>query len=134
MPVTSFKAYKKPIPLTYRIATVSEVIKTLEGDVTAEQGDAILTGTKGEMWPIPIDKFTETYDYKDGVCFKKYIVVEVMRMDQPFEVAVSCSNTVIRGKAGDFKVKYGTNDYGVVDADIFRENYALVGPFSNVYK
>ncbi len=38
------------------------IIKTLEGDMTAEVGDWIITGVKGERYPCKPDIFEMTYD------------------------------------------------------------------------
>lgn len=38
------------------------VIHTLEGDMTAENGDWIICGVKGEFYPVKDKIFRETYD------------------------------------------------------------------------
>ena len=52
---------KKAIPLQFRIAEQPETVQTLEGSIEAPAGAYIMTGTKGENWPIPADKFKQTY-------------------------------------------------------------------------
>jgi len=47
-----FQTAKKPIPLEFRYAETDETIETKEGSVAAKAGDAIMTGTEGEQWPI----------------------------------------------------------------------------------
>lgn len=43
------------------------VIKTLEGNMTANIGDYIIKGIKGEFYPCKPDIFEETYDlYPEG--------------------------------------------------------------------
>lgn len=43
--------------------TASEhVIQTLEGDMTAQWGDWIIKGVKGELYPCKPDIFAATYD------------------------------------------------------------------------
>ena len=49
----AFETAKKPIPLEYRVTEKDETIQTKEGPVNAAAGDAIMTGTEGENWPIP---------------------------------------------------------------------------------
>lgn len=41
------------------------VIHTLEGDVTANAGDYIIKGVKGEFYPCKPDIFAATYDLVD---------------------------------------------------------------------
>jgi len=38
------------------------VIKTLEGDMTANAGDYIIQGVKGELYPCKSDIFEQTYE------------------------------------------------------------------------
>ena len=115
---------KKPIPLEYRVAEVDETIQTKEGPVNAVAGDAIMTGTEGENWPIPAEKFAETYDVLEpGLAAKKNISVFAKEMTEPFQVKVSWSENLLQGEAGDYLVQYGTGDYGVVGAEIYRKTY-----------
>lgn len=125
----SFKCFKKPIPLEFRIAQGPEEVKTKEGPVDARDGDYIMTGTKGENWPIPADKFNYdilTQDGNTGTAAKKKIIVPAKEMNEPFEVKVSWSASTLKGKVGDYLVQYGQGDYGVVDREIFNETYELV--------
>lgn len=121
------KAMKLPIHLKYEIIDNDQVIQTLEGPVNAPAGSAVLTGTKGERWPIPFEKFAATYDFdKHGsVCFKKPVQVEVKQMDTDFSVKVSWSEDLLYGKPGDYLVTYGPNDFGVVAKDVFEETYIV---------
>nr|WP_248720232.1 PGDYG domain-containing protein [Convivina intestini] len=57
-----FKVRKKPIICYARIATKVEYIQTLEGTMKAEVGDYIITGVKGEHWPVKPDIFDQTYE------------------------------------------------------------------------
>ena len=71
-----FKTAKKPIPLNFRISKTDEMIQTKEGPVDAKIGDIIMTGTEGEQWPIPSNKFEQTYDVLEpGLAAKKNINV-----------------------------------------------------------
>ena len=118
---------KKAIPLQFRIAEQPETVQTLEGAVEAPAGAYIMTGTKGENWPIPADKFKETYDIIDKQhAAKKPIPVPAKQMDQNFFVTVSWSPDKLQGKPGDWLVQYGPGDYGVVEAGIFDETYDLL--------
>ena len=77
--VEAFKLGYDPIPMWFEEATrrndvsnisaflenVNEVvkIKTLEGVMSAVQGDFIVKGVKGEIYPCKTEVFKETYDY-----------------------------------------------------------------------
>ena len=119
-----FETAKKPIPLNFRYAEEAETIETKEGSVTAEVGAAIMTGTEGEQWPIPREKFEQTYDVLEpGTAAKKNIPVFAKEMAEPFQVKVSWSNDLLQGARGDYLVQYGPGDYGVVGREIFQKTY-----------
>ena len=121
------KAIKKPVRLHYEIAALDHVVETLEGPVPARAGDMILTGTRGERWPITRERFEQTYVAEDvDLCWKKPLVVDVRQMDEPFQVTVGWTNAPLHGKPGDWLVTYGPGDHGVVDAGIFQETYELL--------
>ena len=121
------KVIKKPFELQFSIATSFQTIDTLEGAVIARPGDAIITGIKGEQYPIDGNKFSMTYDILEpGICRKKQIIVEAIEMQEPFSVPVSWANQLITGKAGDFKLIYGPNNFGIVDRAIFFETYTIL--------
>lgn len=44
-----------------RPARAGETIQTLEGPVTAADGDWVIQGDRGEQWPIPCDEFRRRY-------------------------------------------------------------------------
>ena len=56
------KAIKKPIAVDFEFATEDGEIETLEGKMTYQKGDAIMTGVKGEKYPCRRDIFDQTYD------------------------------------------------------------------------
>jgi hypothetical protein len=121
-----FESAKKPIPVVFELAGEDKTIETKEGSVRAMAGDAIMTGVEGEQWPIPIEKFNQTYDdLGDGTASKKDIPVFVKEMSEPFQVKVSWSDDLLSGEAGDYLVQYGPGDYGVVGKDIFLKTYKL---------
>jgi hypothetical protein len=119
-----FETAKLPIPLEFRYAETDETIETRENPVGAKAGDAIMTGTEGEQWPIPAASFAETYDdLGDGTAAKKNIPVFAKEMAEPFQVKVSWSDDLLQGEEGDFLVQYGVGDYGVVGREIFGKTY-----------
>ena len=57
-----FKTYKIPAEEKYEIADRDGTINTLEGPVSYKKGYYIMTGPKGENYPIPPEKFKELKD------------------------------------------------------------------------
>jgi hypothetical protein len=62
--------YRRPGDL-YQFSTIPGMgddifmIKTLEGDMRVSPGDWVITGVKGERYPIKDEIFRETYDPAD---------------------------------------------------------------------
>lgn len=50
-----------PTIVQARQATVDRTIYTLEGEMRVRPGDYIVTGTRGEQWPVYKDIFEKTY-------------------------------------------------------------------------
>ena len=72
----AFKAYKRPDKREpFRIAKNNGVIDTLEGPVKYSPGDYIMTGPKGEEYPIGPETFEKLKsDNGDGTASPKKIV------------------------------------------------------------
>jgi hypothetical protein len=56
---------KKPLVIEAVRLTRSVTVDTLEGTVTGEPGDWLITGIAGEQYPIRHDIFIDTYDPAD---------------------------------------------------------------------
>lgn len=53
---------KKPITVEFREATPGEKVHTREGTLVAQEGDYIIRGVEGEVYPIGRDIFEKTYE------------------------------------------------------------------------
>ena len=58
----ALRVCKKPIPVQVEFATFEGTCETLEGSVRFRAGDAILTGVKGERWPVGREAFLSSYE------------------------------------------------------------------------
>ncbi len=56
------KFRKKPVVIEAELCLEEIVIETLEGNLTAQVGDYIITGVLGERYPCKPDIFEQTYD------------------------------------------------------------------------
>lgn len=120
----AFETYKKPNAEKYEIAQQDGVIQTLEGPVKYKAGYYILTGPKGEQYPIPPEKFRQLKDDAgDGVCYPKKIIKLAKLADHNGSVATSWGETLNYSAGEDYIVRHGSNDYGVVKRDIFAKTY-----------
>ena len=59
---TTKKFRKKPVVIEAYRTDKEMVIHTLEGDMTAQAGDWIITGVNGEKYPCKPDIFEKSYE------------------------------------------------------------------------
>jgi hypothetical protein len=120
----SFETYKLPAKERYRIADESGTIETLEGPVAYQRGFYIMTGPKGEEYPITPETFHELKnDLGDGVCQPKKIMKVAKLADHDGEVLTSWGEKLKYTTRNDYIVRHGTGNYGVVKQDIFKQTY-----------
>jgi hypothetical protein len=119
----SFKTFKKPAKEKYEIATEPGTVQTLEGPVNYLAGHYIMTGPKGEQYPITPEKFHSMKDdLGNGICTPKKIGKLAKLADHNGVIHTSWGD--LNYTAGnDFIVKHGPNDYGAVKKDIFTQTY-----------
>lgn len=120
-----FETYKKPAQEHYEVAEKDGQIQTLEGSVNYKKGYYILTGPKGEKYPMPPEKFAELKDDQgNGVCTPKKIMKTAKLADHDGSVKTSWGETLNYTKGNDYIVRHGPGDYGVVKSDIFKQTYS----------
>lgn len=119
------RVYKKANPISYETAEQDGSIETLEGPVTYKAGDKIITGPKGEKYPVGPESFAKKYnDNGDGTATPKKIVLLAKLADHDGSVTLSYNGSKLNYTAGeDYIVRHGENDYGVVRKDIFAQTY-----------
>lgn len=127
------RARKRPLPVVVEFAASAGVLRTLEGPVRYRAGDALLTGVAGERWPIGREKFDAAYEPvpptvagRAGEYRRRPLVVRAKRMAGPFRVRVGHADDPLQGRAGDWLLQYGPDDYGIVAADLFARTYVLL--------
>jgi len=119
-----FETYKKPAKEKYQIADEPGTIDTLEGPVKYPKGFYIMTGPKGEQYPISPEKFNDLKDdLGDGVCTPKKIMKIAKLADHSGSVDTSWGEKLHYNPGEDYIVRHGENDYGVVKKDIFQQTY-----------
>lgn len=120
----SFETYKKPAKEPYEIATTDGTIDTLEGPVAYKAGAYIMTGPKGEKYPITPEKFSELKDdLGNGFATPKKIMKVAKLADHDGSVPTSWGDVLNYTAGNDYIVRHGPNDYGVVKKDIFQQTY-----------
>ena len=119
-----FKTYKRAVPVPYEIAKTDGTIETLEGPVNYRAGFYIMTGPKGERYPITPSRFAEIYDDNgDGTGTPKKIIKVAKVADHDGTVKTSWGETLNYTAGNDIIVRHGPGDFGVVKKDIFAQTY-----------
>lgn len=126
----SKRVIKKPVSMKVVFAECGGVVRTLEGNVSYKAGDAIISGVKGESWPIQRARFFESYipdgevqPGAPGNYLKKPLVVWALQLEEPCTVKVGWKADPLQGGVGDWLVQYGKADFGIVNADVFAVTY-----------
>jgi hypothetical protein len=88
-------------------------------------GHKIITGPKGEQYPVSPIKFEAYYDNNgDGTATPKKIFKVAKLADHDGVVKASWGNLEYT-RGNDYIVRHGSGDYGVVKKDIFAKTYHL---------
>jgi hypothetical protein len=127
----ALRVCKKPDPVRTEFATADGVCDTLEGAVHFRAGDAILTGVRGERWPVAREHFLTSYAPvpptragDDGSYRKAPSLAYALRLDRSREVPVGSRRDPLHGHPGDWLLQHADGTYGVVQDEIFRATYA----------
>lgn len=123
-----FEAFKKPDKIEqYKIAKEPGVVQTLEGPVEYPAGYYIMTGPKGEQYPISPETFKKNKDdLGDGKAQPKKIIKVAKVADHSGTVDTSWGQKLHYNPEEDIIVRHGPGDYGVVKKDIFDITYQRV--------
>ena len=124
---------KRPIPVRVAFARQDGTCTTLEGPVGFRSGDAVLTGVRGEQWPVRRDLFLASYTPEgpakagqDGLYRKNPSIALALQLDRDTEVPVGWQPDSLRGHPGDWLLRYDDGSHGVLQDSIFRETYEAV--------
>ena len=101
-----------------------------EGPNRYAEGDALVTGSDGDLWSVSRNRFDARYEAlsplshgDDGVYRSKPLPVLARQMTVAFTLARSAGGDLLRGKPGDWLLQYAPGDYGIVDRDKFARVY-----------
>jgi len=121
---------KRPIEVTVRIAAVDGVLLTWEGSVAYKAGDALLTGAKGEEWPVEAARFGTTYrpvaptqSGQSGLYEKLPMIVRAHQAQSAQRLQLSNERGSLRARAGDWIIQAPDGDRWVVADEVFHETY-----------
>lgn len=120
----AFDTFKKPSPVKYQLADKPGNLETLEGPVSYQAGYYIMTGPKGEQYPITPEKFNNLYDDNgNGTATPKKILKKARLADHNGVVKTSWGDDLHYTAGNDYIVRHGDGDYGAVKREIFIQTY-----------
>ncbi|MDQ6924280.1 MAG: PGDYG domain-containing protein [Pseudomonadota bacterium] len=127
------RARKRAVVVQVEFADKAGILPTQQGPVHFSTGDALLTGSQGERWPVARDTFDVTYTPvapnrpgKPGPYRKRPLVVWAKPMTEAFDVTLDRDRGTLRGQPGDWLVEYAQADFSVVSAGVFAQTYELL--------
>ncbi|MBO1514346.1 hypothetical protein [Metabacillus bambusae] len=124
------KAYKKPVSVHIEGPVQSEkVISTWENkNQIASPGDYIISGIKGEKYPIPATVFNDYEpDFETGVNMykKKKKIVYVYKVDFKGEVKTA-QGEILDFQPGYYIVMESPDKMWAVDGKVFEQSYIII--------
>lgn len=119
----AFKTWKNPTPVKYEIADAEGTVDTLEGPVKHAAGHYIMTGPKGERYPITPEKFKTLYDDNGNGTATPKRVEKLAKVADHDGVLHTSWGDLAYTTGADYIVRHGPDDYGAVKADIFAKTY-----------
>jgi hypothetical protein len=127
------RARKRAVVVQVEFAVTDGTLPTQEGPVKYLAGDALVTGTAGERWPVARATFQANYAPvaparvgKAGRYRKRPLIVWAKPMADAFDVTLDRDRGVLRGQPGDWLVQYAPSDFSVVGARVFAQTYELL--------
>jgi hypothetical protein len=125
-------AHKLPRQIQVTFAQAPCSVQTREGLVSAQAGDAIITGTAGEHWRVSQSRFPQKYRPvpptvagQPGTYESLPYKIIGVQMHEQFEVLLVDGVSRLHGERGDWLVDYGDGSLGVIAPGIFANTYEL---------
>ena len=122
--------YLKNEVVEVQFASHSGELMSLEGPNRYAPGDALITGSTGDVWCVSRDRFDQKYlaleplvHGQAGAYRNRPNPVLAKQVDQAFTLARSAGGDILSGIAGDWVLQYAPGDYGVVANPRFQTVY-----------
>lgn len=123
-------SYVKNEIVQVRFATENGDVQSREGPNRYAAGDALITGSTGDVWSVTRARFDAKYEPlpplqqgESGAYRNKPLPVLAKQISEPFGVRRSSGGDLIRGAAGDWLMQYAPGDYGIVENAKFLKVY-----------
>ena len=113
---------KRPVEVDAEQIFDTRVINTLEGDITANPTDWVITGVEGEKYPCPNETFEEFYEKCDNGKYRKK-PLPVTAWQTTRELLIPHNGESFRASIGDYIVQQPNGSFCAVKPDIFDKTY-----------
>ncbi|MBN1965147.1 MAG: hypothetical protein JW910_10910 [Anaerolineae bacterium] len=128
---TTYIARRRPIEMLAEPVATQCVVDTWEGPRTAYPGDFIMTGVKGEHWPVPGAGFDELYEVlgpvEDGPQLRVRKRVMELRTFQTYEpLRFRVHGEDFHAETGYFIVAYEDGSCYPCEPNVFFETFQIV--------
>jgi hypothetical protein len=122
--------FEKQERVMVRFATAAGVVESREGGNRYQIGDAIVTGSTGDVWTVSRGRFDVKYRAvalqvhgEDGWYDNIPMPVFARQIAEPFMIARSEGGDWIAGRSMDWLIQYEPGDFGIVQDAKFRAVY-----------
>ena len=119
---------KRQLEVLVQFSLSEGILHTLEGSVSFQSGDAIVTANTGESWVVLRSRFCEMYEpiessvlWQDGRYIKKPGFVTAEQQADKFKIVIT--GGILYGNAGDWLVEDANKFQWIVSNSLFRSSY-----------
>ena len=105
-----------------------------EGPNSYRADDALITGSTGDRWSVPRDRFDAKYipvapveAGEDGRYRARPLPVLAKQIGEAFTLARSTGGDVLQGQAQDWLLQYAPGDFGIIENARFQRVYRRFG-------
>lgn len=116
-----------PVEVRVAFSSAAGTVQTLEGPQFHGEGDAIITGLKGERWPVLREEFERRYEAITGQPerYRKRVFRVWAQQLTALRTVYAPSGAELHGQAGSWVVHGPDEAVSVVDPEVFARSYAL---------
>lgn len=123
-------AFVKQETVTVVFAAAVGELQSREGPNRYERGDALVTGSNGDVWSVTRVRFDARYELissdptPSGASYRnKPLPVLARQIAEVFTMRRRAGGDMLHGKNGDWLIQYAPGDYGIVDQQKFERLY-----------
>jgi hypothetical protein len=127
----TYIARRRPVELAARRSTTEEMVETWEGPRTAYPGDYVITGVKGEQWPVLAAEFEKLYDVasppdEEGNLRVRKKIFDVATYQTYQPITFTVQDEEFHADTGYFIISYGEDARYPCEPGVFFETFEIL--------